>query len=164
MPFAIQPFKKELKKIFQVPECSTSRLLELRIALTDFETRNRLDNKIESLEIELQKATDEFLKIKQDINEQLEQKGNLENKMLKKLNDAKYFNNTMDYQKLDRIKLACKELENKKTRLEELQRSLDFYNFDPTNEALEAKIEELKNKRISLSELTFVDLQSNSPS
>lgn len=118
--------------------------------------------RIEELRKQIEDMKESHLNFINKFQKELNEKPKLEVRMSELAAKAKFHKNLVskeDLVELQQKELLCRGLERvleeKRRKLGEIKDSLQYYSFEPTNEDLKARIEELKSTRISLSDITF---------
>lgn len=120
---------------------------------------------IDALESLLRQETDKYIDLKQTIDKDMRDKGHREREMLNYSREADFYKKKLSQADTDKfetkireIKVLAREVMKKRDKLRKLHETLSQFNgLEPSNDAIKAKIEELKKKRLSL-EMSFVEL------
>lgn len=154
---------EEYRKALGLPEGTSERLIRAKLAQIEVQSRRREDEPVEQMEIILANETEKFLLLKKTVELNLENKHSRKKTMSKNIRKAEQYRKSIekyDVKELDgfedRLKLFQKDVLEDTEKLKRLELALNEYGqLEPTNEALEAAIKELKASRLSL-ELSFV--------
>ena len=153
--------------IFKLPANSTRRLIELKLAQLEAETRLLLPtlNQPNQLSAELEDKQVRFMELTVKMNKLHKERLSLEKDMLSHKREFEFLKSKLklfDINKLNQCYRARavfkRDLQSRQAQADRLHRELlEFDGIEPTNEALEQKTEELRKRRQSL-DITFVDL------
>lgn len=121
-------------------------------------------SEIEKLELNLKLELDKYLDLRKIIDKDTRERPEKEVNMLNHSREADFYKdkiNQFDIDTLDatlsETKILALEVKKKRDKLGKLHEALgQFGDLEPDNEAIKARIEELKNKRLSL-EMSFVE-------
>lgn len=155
---------EDFRIALDLPEGSSERLIKLKLAQVEFESKRRQDdNRLEQLEEILKQETESLILLKKKVDQDLSDKKLRKKKMHNHVREAEYYRSKidkLDINKLDQmedeIKLAQKSVREERNKLKRLNKCLEEYgDLEPTNEALKERINELKASRLSL-DMSFV--------
>lgn len=155
---------EEYREALGLQEGSSEKLIKLKLTQTEIESKRRKeDNTLGQLEVVLEDETEKLLSLKKKVDQDMKDKTTKRKTMLNHIREAEHYRNRiekMDLNRLDEmedeVKVAQKVILDYKDKLKRLNQSLKEYgNLEPTNEALQARIKELKASRLSL-DVSFV--------
>lgn len=120
------------------------------------------ENEISRLEAELTSETQRLLALRETVEKDNQARSATEKKMLNDTRTAKFFRDKLRQtdligmrKRLDNLKVQS--IVAKRERVKELEKVLEeFQDLEPTDEALERKIEDLKKSRLSF-DMSFLD-------
>lgn len=162
----LNPDDPAIRELLGFDEYATKRLVKLRLAKIELESRNRetTANLPAQLEAQLKEETQKFILLRQSVDKDTRETNNLRLEAANHTREAAFYKSKMDEldaasmeHKLSDIRRQMLEVELKRNELAKLREHLeDFRSFEPTNEALRQEIYCLKRSRLSL-DMSFVD-------
>jgi len=153
---------------FQEDHLATARLRELKLTRDELETRHRIGttDELARLEAILNEEQERLLVLRQTIDRDQRDRNSREKIMFKHQREAEFYKRKLESEQLEEgelerkytnLRLAAKEVEAKRERIRKLHKSLErFGDFEPSEESLIQRIDQLKKSRLSL-DMTFVD-------
>lgn len=155
---------EEYREALGLQEGSSERLIKLKLTQIELESKRRKeDNTLGQLEEVLKDETEKLLSLKKKVDQDMKDKTTKKKAMLNHLREAEHYRNRIEKMGINRldemedeIKVAQRVIQEHTDKLKRLNQSLKEYgDLEPTNEALKARIKELKASRLSL-DVSFV--------